>query len=142
MCKTINKMKMLKLISIISCLPLLLLLHSCNNEPKKEDFIGKYHIDKTVPVDTTSTTLLKVKQTANWMISFEEHSNFELAGTGKSVVGYWGLEKINDKEYKLTLQGGGWTIFGRFDGTSMYFDKPYKMFDTLFSYVTFTRVRK
>jgi len=142
MCKTTNKMIMLKLIFIISCLPLLSLLHSCNNQPKKEDFIAKYHIDKTVPVDTTLKTLLKVKQTANWMISFEEHSNFELAGTGKSVVGYWGIEKINDNEYKLVLQGGGWTIYGRFDGTSMYFDKPYKMFDSLFSQVTFTRARK
>jgi len=134
-------MKMLKLISNISWFPLLILLHSCSSHPKKEDFIAKYYIDKTVPVDTTSKTLLKVKQTANWIISLEEKDNFELAGTEKSVVGYWDVEKINDNEYKLLLQGGGWTIYGRFDGTSMYFNYPYRMFDSLFSQVTFTRAR-
>ena len=135
-------MKMLKSISIISPLLLLILLCSCSAEPEKEDFIGKYHIDKFVPVDTTSITLQKVKQTSNWVISFEEHDNFVLAGTEKYVVGYWGLEKINDNEYKLLLQGGGWAIFGRFDGTTIYFNYPYKMFDSLFSEVTFTRATK
>ena len=135
-------MKLLKLISNISSLLLLILLYSCGGQPKKEDFIGKYHIDKIVPVDTTSKTLQKVKQTTNWMISFEKNDNFVLAGTEKSIVGYWGVEKINDNEYKLLLQGGGWTIFGRFDGTTMYFNYPYKMFDSLFSEVTFTRAAK
>lgn len=130
---------MLKLISNIIWLPFLMLLHSCSTQPKKEDFITKYYIDKTVPIDTTSKTLLKIRQTSNWIISLEEKNNFELSGSKKNVVGYWNVEKINDNEYKLLLQGGGWTIYGRFDGTTMYFDYPYKMFDSLFSQVTFTK---
>ena len=130
-------MKILK--PAIYWLPLLIILYSCSTQPKKEDFIAKYYIDKTVPVDTSSKTLQRVRQTTNWIISLEENNNFELAGTGKRVVGYWDVEKINDNDYKLFLQGGGWAIYGHFDGTSISFDKPYKMFDTLFSLVTFTK---
>ena len=101
-----------------------------------------YHIDKYTPVDTTAKTLEKVKQAANWKITFEEYGNFILSGTEKYVVGYWDVEMTNDKVKKLLLQGGGWTIFGRFDGNTMYFDYPYKMFDSLFSHVTFTREDK
>lgn len=133
---------MLRCISNIFWLLLLILLHSCSAQSKEEDFIAKYHIDKPIPVDTTSKTLLKIKQTANWAISLEEKNNFELTVTEKSIVGYWNLEKTNDNEYKLLLQGGGWTIYGRFDGTTMYFSYPCKMFDGLFSQVTFTKGRK
>ena len=52
-------MKILRGISYIFWLPLLIQLYSCNAQPKKEDFIAKYYIDKTIPVDTTSKTLLK-----------------------------------------------------------------------------------
>jgi len=133
---------MLKLYFNFSFLVLLTLLESCNTQPKKQDFIAVYHIDKNTPVDTTSKTLQKVKQAANWKISLEENDNFILSGTEKYIVGYWRVEKTNDKVNKLLLQGGGWTIFGRFDGTTMYFDYPYKMFDSLFSHVTFTRTTK
>ena len=135
-------MKILRGISYIFWLPLLIQLYSCNAQPKKEDFIAKYYIDKTIPVDTTSKTLLKIKEAANWTISLEEKDNLELTGTEKSIVGYWNVEKTNENEYKLLLQGGGWTIYGRFDGTTMYFNYPYKMFDSLFSQVTFTRAKK
>ena len=135
-------MKILRGISYIFWLPLLIQLYSCNAQPKKEDFIAKYYIDKTIPVDTTSKTLLKIKEAANWTISLEEKDNFESTGTEKSIVGYWNVEKTNENEYKLLLQGGGWTIYGRFDRTTMYFNYPYKMFDSLFSQVTFTRAKK
>jgi hypothetical protein len=135
-------MKLLRGISYMFWLPLSIQLYSCNAKPKKEDFIAKYYIDKTIPVDMTSKTLLKIKQTSNWTISLEEKDNFELTGTEKSIVGFWNVEKTNENEYKLLLQGGGWTIYGRFDGTTMYFNYPYKMFDSLFSQVTFTRAKK
>ena len=133
---------MLRHFSDIFFFSLLILLHSCSTQTKKEDFLSKYHIDKANPVDTASETLLKIKQATNWTISLEEKNNFELTGTKKNIVGYWNVEKINDSEYKLLLQGGGWTIYGRFDGTTMYFDYPYKMFDSLFSQVTFTKTKR
>ena len=135
-------MKILRPSFKIFWLPLLILVHSCSGQTKKEGFIAKYNIDKTIPVDTTLETLLKIKRTANWTISLEEKDNFELLGTGKNVTGYWNVEKMNDNEYKLLLQGGGWTIYGRFDGTTMYFDYPYKIFDSLFSQVTFKKSSK
>lgn len=76
------------------------------------------------------------------MISLEDKGNFVLAGTEKYVVGYWNIEEVNEKGYNFLLQGGGWTIYGRFDGVNIYFDKPYKMFDELFLQVTFKRERK
>ena len=133
---------MLKPYFNFSCLILLILLTNCNTQPGKQDFMDVYHIDKYTPVDTTAKTLEKVKQAANWKITFEEYGNFILSGTEKYVVGYWDVEMTNDKVKKLLLQGGGWTIFGRFDGNTMYFDYPYKMFDSLFSHVTFTREDK
>ena len=133
---------MLKLISGFSLLALLVLIYSCNTKPTKQDFIAKYQIDQIIPVDTTLKTLLKIKQTANWVISLEENDNFELTGTEKNVVGYWNVEKIKDKEYRLLLQGGGWTIYGGFDGTTMHFHYPYKMFDSLFLQVSFTKIKK
>jgi hypothetical protein len=133
------KMKILRHRSAICSLLLLILLNSCSGQDKKDDFIGKYHIDKTIPVDTTAITLLKIKQTSNWTISLQEKDNFELSGNEKNIVGYWNIERVNDSEYKILLQGGGWTIKGRFDGKTMYFNYPYKMFDSLFSEVTFTK---
>src|ERR1043165_1611618 len=108
----------------ILLLAALIFICSCNTGTSKQDFIAQYHIDKTVPVDTTSETLLKVKQTSNWMISLKENDNFELTGTEKNIVGYWNIEKIKDDKYKLLLQGGGWTIYGRFNGKTMDFNYP------------------
>ena len=121
---------------------MLLFLHiftGCSSQEKKESFIGKYHINKTVPADTTAETQGRIRQTSDWKISLEEDNNFELTGTGKHIVGYWEVQKLNDKEYKLLLQGGGSTIYARFDGTSIYFDKRYRMFDELFSEISFTK---
>jgi hypothetical protein len=141
-CPGFHKMKVLRYIYQIYWLPLLMLLHSCNAQTKKDDFIGKYQIDNPVPADTTSKTLLKIRQASSWTISLEEKNNFELTGTNKIVVGYWNIEKSNANEYRLLLQSGSWTIYGRFDGTTIYFNYPSGMFDSLFSQVTFTKARE
>ena len=129
-------------IQCIFLLLFLLLTQGCSAQEKSDDFIGNYPIGTTKPADSSSTTLTKIRQTENWVLSLEEHGNFELKGTGKHVVGFWKMEKLKDKEYKIFLQGGGWAIYGRFDGTSIYFDKTYKMFDNLFSEISFTRKKK
>jgi len=126
-------------ISTISFILLSILFYSCSAQTRKKDFIAEYQLANGIPVDTTSKTLQKIKQTSDWVLSLEKEDNFQLIGTGKNVVGYWDVEKINDKEYKLFLQGGGWAIYGRFDGKIIYFDKKYLMFDNLFSEVSFVK---
>jgi hypothetical protein len=101
--------------------------------------MAEYLLTNGIPVDTTSKTSQKIKQTSDWILSLEENDNFQLIGAGKNVVGYWDVKKMNDKEYKLFLQGGGWAIYGRFDGKIIHFDRPYLMFDNLFSEVSFVR---
>jgi len=140
--KKIKKITMTKLIYGLLLLTFSVGLIRCNAQKTKQDFIADYHIDKTVPVDSTTRTLLKIKQTGNWILSLEEKNNFELRGSGKSIVGFWNIEQVNDNEYRLLLQGGGWTLVGRFDGTTVYFEGPNKMFDSLFSQVTFTKKPK
>jgi len=124
----------------ISFFPLLIFLISCNSQTEKKNLIAHYRIDQYSPVDSSSETLQKISQYSDWRLSLEEKNNFELTGTQKNVVGYWNVEKKNDSEYQLLLQGGGWTIYGRFDGTTIYFDQPYLMFDSLFSRVSFTKI--
>ena len=76
-------MKLPRLISYTSPLAILVLFNSCNAQVSKKDFIGKYHIDKFTPIDSTSKTMMKVKQAANWVISLEEKYNFEFTGGEK-----------------------------------------------------------
>lgn len=114
----------------------------CNAQGKKGDFNGKYRIDKYVPADSSAAILSKISQASDWVISLEKDNNFELTGKGKHIVGYWSIEKMYDKESKILLQGGGSTIYGRFDSSVIYFDKPYRMFDELFAQANFKKIEE
>lgn len=111
----------------------------CNAQKSKSDFLGTYRIDKRIPADTTSQTLQKIKATDNWTLSFEKDDNFVLSGTNKKIVGYWDIQETTDKQYRLLLQGAGMAIRLRFDEKTIYFDRPYRMLDDLFSSATFTK---
>ena len=134
-------MKLPRLITYTSPLAILVLFNSCNAQVSKKDFIGKYHIDKFTPIDSTSKTSLKVKQAAKWVISLKGKNNFEFTGSEKNIVGYWRVEN-NGKEYKLLFQSGRITTYARFDGTNIFFDKQDNLLDSVFSQAIFTKAAK
>ena len=134
-----KKSGMHRTIFFAPCL-LLLIACSCHNAAGKSEFIGSYKIGKIVPRD--SSTIDKAKRAEDWILSLEDKNNFRLYGSGKNIVGYWNIEKDEGKQYQLTLQGGGSTVQARFDGTTIYFERPDKMLDSLFSQAVFTRTAK
>jgi hypothetical protein len=71
-------MKLPRLISYTSPLAILVLFNSCNAQVSQKDMIGKYHIDKFTPIDTTSKTSLKIKEAAKWVISLKEKKQFRI----------------------------------------------------------------
>lgn len=132
-------MNLPKPVSLLICFSCFALLQSCGGATTQEDFMGNYHIDKYVPAAPSPGAPDMIQKTSDWTISLEAKNNFLLSGTGKHVVGYWNIQKADDKAYSLLLQGGGYTIYGRLDGKSILFDGTYKVFDSLFSQVTFIK---
>jgi hypothetical protein len=108
---------------------------ACKQETK-DDFLGVYKISKTVPLASTPS---HGKETSNWKIWLQENDNFSLIGPGASngYMGYWTMEKGENKKYKLMFSSAGHKAYAGFDGTTIYFDRPQWLLDSLFQEVSF-----
>jgi hypothetical protein len=119
-----------------------LVMAGCKSTVTKDDFIGTYKVSKTVPLNNDSVIKSFIDQSSGWTLSLEDKDNFEFKGSGKTVVGYWTLEKGVEKEYRLMLNSSGYKVYAGFDGTNIYFDQPTGMLDSIFAKAIFVRVGK
>ena len=114
------------------------MLTRCGTVIDAREFTGTYQIDKFVPLN--STTLSLIEKTPDWQISLLDNNNFKINGGGKYAVGYWRLENRND-EMKLVFQNGGPAVLARLDGNIINFVGPNNILDSLFTQVLFIRLK-
>ena len=106
---------------------------SCSSQKNKSDFIGVYTIDNAQAIDST------VEHLAGWSITLDTKNNFEIISPQNILDGYWDVSKNNYEGYDLHLQSGGMKASGLIKGRIIYFDKPYKMLDSVFRNVSFIK---
>ncbi|MBL7742032.1 MAG: hypothetical protein JNN00_01030 [Chitinophagaceae bacterium] len=126
---------------VLPCFTLFLLLSttSCDNSTYEQNLLGTYRILEIAPIDTTSRISAKIRDAVNWTISLKDSNNFEFNGIGEPVFGYWTSEDKKGKDITMSFSTAGHTIDAKFGGSTIYFDKPDKLFDSIFRRATFVR---
>ena len=108
-------------------------IFSCSNQKSKSSFIGHYTIDNARAIDST------VEHLAGWSITLDTKNNFEIISPQNILGGYWDVSKNNYEGYDLHLQSWAMKASGLIKGDLIYFDKPYKMLDSVFRNVSFIK---
>lgn len=113
----------------------------CHNQNKIDTakLFANYERDKFVLNDTASAA---VSNGSKWTISLNDNNKFVFTGTNKTVNGNWQVNKKDGDDYFITLTSQSDTAEARLNGNIIYFDGPYKLFDSLFKSVIFVQTTK
>jgi hypothetical protein len=123
---------------------LTLFLISCDNTKPIDTtkFIANYVRDKFVTADTTEYFRNAIDNSGGWTISLKNENQFTFRGTDKIINGVWTVDKKDGEDYFVKLISQNDTIKARLNGTIIYFDGPYKLFDNLFKGVIFVQTTR
>jgi hypothetical protein len=123
---------------------LTLFLISCDNTKPIDTtkFIANYERDKFVTADTTEYFRNAIDNSGGWTISLKNENQFTFRGTDKIINGVWTVDKKDGEDYFVKLISQNDTIKARLNGTIIYFDGPYKLFDNLFKGVIFVQTTR
>ena len=123
---------------------LTLFLISCDNTKPIDTtkFLANYKIDKFVATDTTKFFRNAIDNSGGWTISLKKENQFTFRGRDKIVNGVWTVDKKDGKDYFVKFISQNDNIKARLNGTIIYFDGPYKLFDNLFKGVIFVKTTR
>lgn len=122
----------------------ILVFTSCENSKKADcnKFIANYERDKFIPSDTTGESNHKTENSGGWTISLGAENSFVFKGTGKIIKGFWTIDAVEDENYYLKLRYNNDSSGCKINGNIIYFARPEKLFDSLFSDVIFVKTTR
>lgn len=117
-------------------------LISCDNRTPDDTtkLFATYKRDKFVAIDTTEYSKKTIDNSGGWTISLKSANKFTFRGTQKIVNGSWSVNKREGEDFFLNFISQKDTISARLNGSIIYFDEPYKLFDNLFKEVVFVQM--
>jgi hypothetical protein len=104
--------------------------------------IASYQRDKYLAADLHRNTPSKIDNSGGWTISLKDEKTFVFRGTDKTINGTWRIDKKEDNDYFINLDYNESRVNCRINGNIIYFDRPTKLFDSLFKDVIFVRVTR
>jgi hypothetical protein len=116
----------------------------CDNVSKIDanKFIANYERDKFILADTIQKHIAEIDNSDGWTISLKSENSFEFKGTNKIIIGLWTIDKNKGEDYSIKLSYNKDSTNCRINGNIIYFDRPEKLFDSLFNNVIFVKTTR